>query len=166
MKFELKPLSAAAVPAALKRAEHYRLLNEPMHAESICRDIMAVDPDNQQALITLVLALTDQFGSDRSRAADARQLLEQVKDNYARLYYSGLVCERRGTSQLLRHRHGSGAIAYDWLRQAMDWYEKAEAIRPADNEDSVLRWNTCARVIMDNSSVRPHVDNSEPPGLE
>jgi hypothetical protein len=166
MKFELKPLSVAAVPSALKRAEHYRLLNEPMHAESICRDILAVDPDNQQALITLVLALTDQFGSDRSRADDARQLLEQVNDKYAQAYYSGLVCERRGTSQLLRHRHGSGTIAYDWLRQAMDWYEKAEALRPAGNDDSILRWNTCARLIMDNASVKPHEDNSEPPGLE
>src|SRR5687768_15181480 len=53
----LKKMHADAVPAALKKAEHYRLLNEPMQAESICRDILEVDPGHKQAIITLVLAL-------------------------------------------------------------------------------------------------------------
>ena len=52
---ELKPISTAAVPAALEKALRYRLLNEPAEAESICRDVLLADPGNQEALVTLVL---------------------------------------------------------------------------------------------------------------
>ena len=59
--FELKSLHKEAVPAALERAKHYRLLNESGAAESICLDILQVEPDNQEALVTLVLAMSDRF---------------------------------------------------------------------------------------------------------
>ena len=62
--FKLKPLSKEAVPAALEKANCYRFLNEPVEAESICLDILEVEPENQQAIITLLLSLTDQFGHD------------------------------------------------------------------------------------------------------
>ena len=61
MTFELKTLHAEALPRALEKAERYRLLNEPSEAESICLDVLAIDRDNQAALVTLLLALTDQF---------------------------------------------------------------------------------------------------------
>ena len=54
---QLKPISIAGVPAALQKAERYRLLNDSPAAESICLDILAVDPNNQAAIITLVLAI-------------------------------------------------------------------------------------------------------------
>ena len=37
------------------------MLNEPGEAESICLDILAVDPDNQRAIIILLLAVKDRF---------------------------------------------------------------------------------------------------------
>src|SRR5579864_3525344 len=64
MTLELKTLSLEAVPRALAKAERYRLLNEPGEAESICRDALDADPDNQDALVMLLLALTDQFDDD------------------------------------------------------------------------------------------------------
>ena len=67
---ELKQLHKDAIPAALEKAERYRLLNEPGEAESICLDILAVDPDNQRAIITLLLAFTDRF---EKRMASARR---------------------------------------------------------------------------------------------
>ena len=148
MSFELKRLHKDAVPAALKKAEHYRLLNEPRQAESICRDILAVEPANKQAKIVLVLALTDQFGSETARlATEAFRLLEQLPDEYERQYYSGLVCERRATSYLESRAPGTTGWAYDWYHQAMQWYEKAEAMRPAGNDEAILRWNSCARML-------------------
>ena len=42
--FDLKPLSKDAIPAALAKAERYRLLNEPGEAESICLDVLRIDP--------------------------------------------------------------------------------------------------------------------------
>ena len=54
--FELKRLSEEAIPAALEKATRYRLLNEPAEAESICHDVLQIDPENQQALVVLLLA--------------------------------------------------------------------------------------------------------------
>jgi hypothetical protein len=149
VNFELKKLSKDALDAASKKAQHYRLLNEPREAESICRDILAVQPAHHEALITLVLALTDQFGTETAqKAAEAQKLLEQLPQEYERMYYSGLVCERRATAYLESQTPGSGGWAFDWFRRAMDLYESAEAMRPAGNDDALLRWNTCARIIM------------------
>ena len=61
---EPKPISKDSIPKALERAEHYRLLNEPWQAESICRDILIVEPDNHDAVLNLLLAITDQFSNE------------------------------------------------------------------------------------------------------
>ena len=149
MNFELKKLSPEAVDAALKKAQHYRLLNEPRQAESICRDILDVAPGQRGALITLVLALTDQFGSETAqKAAESEKLIELLTDEYERAYYGGLVCERRATAYLDSQTPGSGGWAFDWFQRAMDLYERAESKRPSGNDDAILRWNTCARIIM------------------
>ncbi len=159
MKFELKPLSPGGVEAALRKAVRYRLLNEPFEAESICLDVLAVEAGNQQALATLILALTDQFHSEGgARVSDARELLPQLKSPYDQEYYAGIICERRGEAYLRQHQAGSGPITYDWLRKAMDHYERAEPLSPENNDDAILRWNTCARMIEAND----HLEPSEP----
>ena len=56
--YELKPISGQAIARAVAKAERYRLLNEPQEAESICRDILRADPDNQEVLAMLLLSLT------------------------------------------------------------------------------------------------------------
>jgi hypothetical protein len=146
-EFSLKSLRAAAIPAALERAERYRLLNEPTQAESICLDILEADPKNQQALILLLLSLTDQFGNSHS-VDRASSLLHRLSDEYHRAYYQGIIYERRARAQLHRSAPGGGSTAYHLLREAMQCYEKAETLRPADNDEALLRWNTCARTIM------------------
>jgi hypothetical protein len=95
--FELRPLSTTAIPAALAKAERYRLLNEPSEAESICLDILAVDPTHQDALTMMLLAITDQFSGegDAARAARAEQILPEIHDEYARAYFGALMKERR-----------------------------------------------------------------------
>jgi hypothetical protein len=168
MRFELKPLSLEAVPRALAKAERYRLLNEPGEAESICLDVLDADPTNQDARITLLLALTDQFDDDPTTAlSDAWKNAEQISSEYDRAYYTGIIWERLAKARLKRGVPGSGPRAYEWLRSAMGWYEKAEAIRPAGNDDARLRWNTCARLIMrDRRLVPAPEERSEPLLLE
>ena len=146
-EFVFKVVRAGAIPAALERAERYRLLNEPTQAESICLDILEADPANQQALILLLLSLTDQFG-DSHAVERASVLLVRLSDEYHRAYYQGIVYERRARAQLHRSAPGGGTTAYHLLRDAMQCYEKAETIRPADNDEALLRWNACARTIM------------------
>jgi hypothetical protein len=160
--FELKCLKPQALAAAQRKAVRYRLLNEPRLAESICHDILAVDADNQDALITLILSLSDQFGTTGGPStSDAKDLVPRLEGEYEREYYAGIVCERRAMSQLEIRGHGSGRIAYDWFRRAMAHFEKAEALSPADNDDAVLRWNTCARIINQRADLRPAEEHVE-----
>ena len=154
MHFELKSISIESIPEALAKVERYRLLNEPDLAESICLDILAIVPDHQQALISLLLARTDQFQSHVNAKA-ARELLAQIKGDYERAYYEGLIWERLGNARLRHGGAGAGASAYHALREAMDDYEKATSFAVPGNDDAILRWNTCARVIMQNPDVRP-----------
>jgi hypothetical protein len=151
---ELKSLHKDAIPGALAKAERYRLLHEPWQSESICQDVLRIDPDNEQALITLILAVTDQFDKGM-RVEEAKELIPRLRDEYERAYYSGIISERRAYSLLHQARHGSGATIYEWLREAMEWYERAEAIRPPHNDDALLRWNTCARVLARNAQLKP-----------
>jgi hypothetical protein len=166
-EFELKPISRDAIPRAIQKAERYRLLNQSWAAESICLDILEVDPENQQVLVMLVLALTDlHSGVAASGVQRAREYLARIRDDYQRTYYTGMIAERRGQALLASGGMGSGAMAYDSLREAMEWYQKAEAIRPAGNDDAILRWNTCARVLSGNSHLAPQVETGYEPVLE
>lgn len=156
---ELKSLSKSAIPAALAQAERYRLLNEPAEAESICLDILRLDPGHQEAIVTMVLALTDEFreGTHARAAAEADKALALITDEYKRLYYTGIVKERRGKAVLRSDRPGSGRSAHEWLREAMTFYERAEAVRPAGNDEALLRWNTCVRLLTSIPAGEPDV---------
>jgi tetratricopeptide (TPR) repeat protein len=149
--FELKRLHEEAIPAALAKALRYRMLGEPAQAESICHDVLLIDEDNQQALVILVLALTDRFGKGYSvGVTQAQDVLSRLHSEYERAYYAGIISERRAKAQLQHANPGSSHDAYEYLREAMAWYEKAEALRPPGTDDALLRWNTCARIIMGN----------------
>jgi hypothetical protein len=165
-RFELKPISAGAIPHAIQKAERYRLLNQPWAAESICRDILAVEPDNQQVIVMLVLSLTDQHATGHARVMqDVREALSRITNPYQRANYTGIAAERHGQELLRRVATGSSTMAYDAFRDAMDWYEKAEAIRPPDNDDAILRWNTCVRILSRESHLRPEVPGEYEPVL-
>lgn len=149
--FELKPIHKEAVPSALEKARHYRLLNEPGAAESICLDILQVEPDNQEALVTLVLAMSDRFARDYAIGdAQIQDYLSRISDEYERAYYTGIIYERRAKANLSKGSPGAESTAYEFFRQAMSWFEKAETVRPAGNDDAILRWNGCARIITRN----------------
>ena len=164
--FELKLLSADAIPAALEKALRYRLLNDPAEAESICHDVLRIDAENQQALVILLLALTDRFGKGYSvGVTEAQEVLSHLRGEYERAYYAGIICERRAKAQLSQGHPGSGHDAYELLREAMAWYEKAEMMRPVKNDDALLHWNTCARLIMGNQ-LTPRIEEKVELSLE
>lgn len=151
---ELKHISKDAVPRALELAERYRLLNEPEQAASICEDVLAADPTNHVALRTLLLAVTDQFSHPHgTTVADAERVIGRLTDPYEGLYYRGLVFERWGRAKLHQGSHAS--MAGDWLNRAMELYEKAETCRPTGNDDAMLRFNACARLLARIPGLRP-----------
>ena len=146
--FQPKPISKDAIPSALAKAERYRLLNEPGEAESICLDVLQIEPDNQDALVTLVLALTDQFSRvSHGLAGRAEELARRLTDAYEREYYAGIIHERRAKAALQGDSFHSTASATGWLHDALACFERAESLKPAHNDDAVLRWNACARLL-------------------
>jgi len=160
---ELKSLSKEAIPLALEKAERYRLLNEPGEAESICLDILKADPENQDALITLLLALTDRFSKGYGIGdTQAKQLLGRIKGDYERAYYAGILAERRAKAKLDQGSPGARHYAYHELCEAMRQFEKAEKIRPPGNDDALLRWNTCYRMMVRNKLTAREEERSEP----
>jgi hypothetical protein len=157
--FELKPLSKDAVAGALAKAERYRLLNEAEEAESICLDVLAIDPANQLAVTMLILAITDQFRDDVSgNVARAQALLPRLEDKYSRAYFAGIIHERRAKAGLHQRGLEPRAGIYEWLTRAMHDYEHAAAVRPAGNDDAILRWNACARTLMRHPHLHPQPD--------
>jgi hypothetical protein len=155
--FTLKPIAEAAIPRALEKAERYRLLSDPEQAESICLDILAADPDNQPALVVLILSVTDQFGRSSTKGVHkAHEYVGRLTDAYQHHYYEGLVWEREARA-CLRQPMGSG-FAYEGFRSAMACYERANALSPDDDDEAILRWNACVRTIQQRKL--------EPPGPE
>ena len=145
---ELKTISREAIPRAVQKAERYRLLNQSWATESICLDILQVEPVNQPVLIMLLLAITDQFGFEsRELAGRAREVLSRITDPYQKAYYAGIIDERLGHAQLAHAVMHAEAMAYESLRSAMESFEQAERLRQPGNDDAILRWNTCARTI-------------------
>jgi hypothetical protein len=80
--------------------------------------------------------------------------------------FSGIVCERRAHAHLHQRTPGSGNLVYNLLREAMEFFEQAGQVRPADNDDAILRWNTCARVIMKHDHIQPLDEVATPLELE
>jgi len=153
---ELKRLSPEAAASALDKAKWYRLLNEPHEAESICQDILEVAPDHQEALITLLLALTDSFHNELNRSFPmAQAVVERINDQYCKAYYTGIIFERRAKAHLRHGAPGSGPIAYDWLMKALESYDRAIKVCGSHNQDALLRWNSCARIINAKAEVKP-----------
>jgi len=144
---ELKKIHLDAVDAAIEKAEHYRLLNDPAQAESICLDVLAVVSDDQRAKRIIVLALTDQFAdkATSSRVKLARKHASTLTDEYEQHYYCALVWEREAHAYLAKGLHGS--FAYECFEEAMQGFEKATELRPEGHDDPILRWNSCLRTV-------------------
>ncbi len=153
---ELKILSRNAVPSALEMAVRYRLLNEPEGAESICLDILAVDPGNQDAMITMLLALTDKFTyALHPSFSKATEIVLKFTDDYFRSYFTGIIFERRAKAHLKQGVPGSGIITHDWLTKAMEAYGQAIKFADPENQEAMLRWNSCARILDQHPEVKP-----------
>ena len=158
--FELYRISSGAIPAALERARQYRSLLEPEQAESICLDILEVEADHHQAQIVLILALTDQF-SRSGLILDAKsvlKLVDNLAEEYERLYYRGLVSERRGRTMLSESM--SRSFAWEYFHEAMQWYEQAKALASEHNDEAILRWNACLRTVR-RERLEPRADLDE-----
>jgi hypothetical protein len=157
MDAQLKTISRAGIAEAIAKAELYRYLNEPEEAESICRDILSVDSGHQLARRLLGLTITDQFtGHSDDRYAEVAEIFQGLRDAYERYYYTGLLHERRAKAQL--HSGYSAHILLPLVENAMRCFGEAEKIRPPGNDDSILRWNRCVRLLQGRPDFRVERD--------
>ena len=152
MEYKLKHISTAGIPEAIAKAELYRTLNEPEEAESICHDILAVDPKHQLALRILGLALTDQFtGGASDRVREIEEIFHRLGDPYERLYYAGILYERRAKAQF--NAGQPPHVLLPLFEQALHTFAEAEKISPPGNDDAILRWNRCVRLLQNRTYV-------------
>src|SRR5947209_1381332 len=101
MERQFKTISKSGIAEALAKVQHYRYLNQAEEAESICRDVLEIDAENQMALRLLGLAITDQFtGAAPDRYKEAESYFEKLTSAYERSYYLGILYERRAKAQL------------------------------------------------------------------
>jgi hypothetical protein len=56
---------------------------------------------------------------------------------------------------------GGASAAYHALRAAMSLFEEAAKYSPPGSEDAILRWNTCARVIMKSAEEEESLDDEQ-----
>jgi hypothetical protein len=146
MEYNLKSISKAGIAEAIAKVELYRYLNEPEEAESICRDILAIEPQHQLALRFLGLSITDQFSGDASdRSREVEEIFKKLSDGYERHYYTGILHERRAKSQLRVGRAPHTLLPLFEL--ALQCFAEAERVHPAGNDDAILRWNRCVRLL-------------------
>lgn len=163
---QLKKISKASVPRALKKIERYRLLNEPSEAESICLDILEISPKNKEAMTQLILSLSDQLPERMTAFEEAQALIDKLKSEYERNYYSGLLRERRARAHFHQDSIGSGNVAYGWFQEALEFFDKAAKKRPKGNDDAYFRWNAIVRTINLHDSLQPAHENPVPQMLE
>jgi hypothetical protein len=151
----LKTIAVEAVPTALEKAQQYRRLNEPNEAESICLDILAVIPDHQEEMKTLLLALTDKFTDYGLNPSfeQAEEIVARLDTTHCKAYYSGIIYERRGKYHLKKGGPGASSLAYGWLAKAMEAFNQAMIECDPKNQDAILRWNSCARIINSNPNL-------------
>lgn len=161
--FACKPISPESVASALAKAERYRLLHEPTEAESICRDILELEPANQPALTYLVLALTDQFPTTPSAFTRAMETAARLTSDYDRNYYEGIAWERRAKARFHAGGHGMHHTVHDWIVNALHRFEEAERVRPGGNDDAILRWNACVRFLSAHKQLVPQSEEEHVP---
>lgn len=147
MDLSLHDIHADSIDLALDKARQYRSLLEPEIAESICLDVLNIDPDNQAALVMYVLALTDQISISGSQSPfqAIENAIERLSSDYQRIYYTGIFHERRARFMLTQPM--SRVFAYDYFIKALACYQQAEQMRPEHNDEAILRWNSCVRTI-------------------
>ncbi len=163
-ELSLKSLVGHDLKAALEKAAQYRALNQPDEAESICEDVLAVEPNSQAALRILGLAITDGLGQSVEAFDQAIKVFGKLTSDYERVYHQGVAWERLGKAHLARSEaHG----ALTALEHALEHFERASALAPPGAADAILRWNRCVRLMQSDRALQDALDAplSRQPGL-
>ena len=160
MELKLHAIHTDAIELALEKAKQYRSLLEPEIAESICLDILHIEPDNQQALVVYILALSDQLNhrGKQSQIKAIQTAITKLESEYQQQYYAGLLHERR--ARFLISQPMSHSFAYEYLIEAMQYYQQAQKMSPEHNDEAILRWNSCVRTIQ-KEKLKPRRDSED-----
>jgi len=158
MKYHL--IHKNSIDTVLDKARQYRSLLEPDLAISICLDIFLVDPENQEALVVYILALTDQYSHNNSKIQpkEITDTIARFESEFHRVYYTGIFLERKARALLKNPM--SHSFAYEGLMEAVVKYEIAEKIAPEYCSDPILRYNSCLRTI-EKEGLQPRIDFDE-----
>ncbi len=160
MELKLHDIRLTAIDQAIEKAKQYRSLLEPEIAESICLDVLNIDPDNQSVLIIYILALLDQISraETQSQIKTIERTIEKLSSQYQRYYYTGLLNERRARHLITQAM--SHSFAYEYFAEALNYYQQAIDRCPEKNDEAILRWNSCIRTI-EKEKLKPRLDSED-----
>lgn len=163
---ELKPIPEGSMATALAMAQTCRDVSEPQEAESICLDLLQVEPESQEALVLLLLARTDLLDEGLPGGVErAREPLSRLTSEYEREYYAGIICERQARYLLRSRGRHTSFVAWEWFQYAMDHFEDAARSSP-ERVEPALRFNACVRLIERNRHCVPSPDEQGEHGIE
>ena len=80
-----------------------------------------------------------------SSRSEAEAAFQRLQDPYEQVYYTGIARERFAKAQLAAGRPPHTLVVL--FEDAISWFDRAEKIRPAGNDEAILRWNRCARTL-------------------
>ena len=158
MKYHL--IHKDSIYTVLDKARQYRSLREPDLSISICLDVFAIDPDNQDALVIYILALTAQYSHQHAKVQPKKivEIIAKLKSEFHQIYYTGIFLERKARALLKNPM--SHSFAYEGLMEAIAKYELAEKISPKHCSDPILRYNSCLRTI-EKENLQPRAEFDE-----
>ena len=152
----LKSLTPAAIEGALKLAADSRQGGQPQTCESVCHDVLQVESTNQEALRLLLLSHADRFNEDSSQhEMAARDAQSRLTSEYDRAFYDGYILHRLAQSAIASGSPLAARVVYELLSGAMASYEDAERVRPKGNDDAILLWNACQRLLQSTPHTGP-----------
>ena len=122
-----------------------------------------MEPANQAALISLILALTDQFHQGPGAFAEALATASRLESPYDRAYYAAIAWERRAKARYHGGSPGAQRYVYEWIVNALRLFEEAEPLRAAGNDDALLRWNACVRFLNLHRELAPAAEDVAEP---
>ena len=145
MEYRVKRISTAGIAEAIAKAELYRSLSEPEEAESICRDILTIEPQHQLALRLLGLPDRSVHRSWVRSYREAEEIFQQLND---RMNGTTTLGSRTSDARKRSSKPGNCLLTVQALRTG-SYLSQRLRNSPAENDDAILRWNRCVRLLQD-----------------
>ena len=163
---DFKNLESADLDAALAAAQASWAELRAEETESICLDILELDPNHRSTLDLLLRCRIELLKKGLPQSvARAQELIPQLDSDFDQAFYSGMIREAQARYLLEKRGRATSGVAYSWFRHAMDDFAAASNL-DAGRVEPKLHWNACLRTLENNPQCVPPPEDGEDHGIE